>query len=717
MNFERFEPALRFLDGAPFHRSRRWRLAWAAVGIIAISFIIYAHAVVVDGLFWQDSHTLNAVASLFSLSHFWTRGSGSYRPLTLTLLWIERRGFGGYALPYHVVAALIHATNGVLLWWILRRLGVPGAWLAAALFAAHPVQVQSVAWLTQQPLLICPFFCLLSVWLYLRWLQIRPPIPKKLAGLEPPGPPPPRIRYVMSLGACVAAVLSGPLGISLPVVLLLLVWWKRGALPRSQWTQLSPFFAVAFCGLIANVFLHRSSLDPLGPAPTLSALQRVMIAGHAIGYYAIELVRLYPADLIHPRWDLSRVAANGMWIVLIVIGGLTAWLGRRLWGGAPLLVVLVFIALTLPNVVTTLSQRAPAIYVADAQQYLAFAVPMALLAAALVALTDRSSTLVPLRASRAAVGIISIGLFATFAVLQTLTFRSAETGLQAAVSRDPTNGVARAQYAMLLLDENPRSALKVLDDAGRSATVDLALLDARGHVCLALGQYDEAIRSYLLAQRLAPDHPLIPLDLAAAYDAAGTAAADQGRRVEAFDNYNDALAACQAAQQLDPNEPLADDRTGTVLFHEGRIPESLDRFDAAIFKDSACVSARVHKAEALFNAGLQGDADQLAAASAELTEALRIDPTNAEAFCAAANMQFRRKNFAAAELEYRSAIRLNPGSAEAWTDLGFAQSAQNRFGEAVQSFERALSIRADAPDALRGKRLAQVQLARGNQKS
>lgn len=716
-NAERFEPVLRLLDGAPFHRSRLWRLVVAAAGIVAITIAVYAFSVVVNGLFWQDRSTLNAVASLFTLSHLWTHPSGAYQPLTLTLLWVQRRGFGQIAMPYHCVAVLIHAANCLLLWWILRRLNVPGAWLAAALFAAHPVQVQSVAWIPQQPLLVCTFCYLLSVWLYLRWSQIKPPLPEKLAGLEPAGDPPSRVGYVMALFACIAAELSDPLGLSLPVVLLLLVWLKRGPLSRSEAIRLSPFFAVALIGFAANFLLHRSFPDPLGPAPQLSVLQRVMIGARATGFYLIDLLRLYPAGLIHPRWDLAQMTWTAVSIVLIVSLGLTAWIGRRLWGGAPLVGLLLFIVLLLPNMLVILSQPAPAIYVADPQQYLACAVPLAFVAAGLMGLAGWLSALMPLRASRAAVGIISIGLFAAFAFAQSLTYHDAESGFRAALSHDPSNTLTRAQYALLLSDQDPRHALRVLDDAGPAATADLALLDARARVYAELGRDDEAIRSYLLIQRLVPEDPAIPLRLAQAYDDAGVAAMAQGRRDDAFEYYDDALAACEAARQLGPNDPLIDDRIGAVMLHEGRIAESIVRFDAALARDPACVAARVHKAQALFDAGIQGDADQVAAASAELKEAFRIDPTNAEAFCAAATMQFRARNFAAAEIEYRSAIQLSPGSAEAWTDLGFALSAQHRFLEAIRSFERALSLRSDAPDALRGKRLAESRLAMGNPKS
>lgn len=715
VEFERFEPVLRLLDDAPFHRSRPSRLAWSAVAIFLLAILVYAHAVLVNGFFWLDQPTLNGVASLFSLQHFWLQCQGTYRPLTLTLLWLERRGFGQLQVPYHSVGLFAHAVSSVLLWLVLRRLAVRGAWLAASLFAVHPVQVQSVAWFSQQPLLICTLFYLLTVWLYLRWSRIRPPRPEKLASMEPEDSPS-KSDYVAALAACAVAMLCDPLAISLPFVLLLLLWWKRSSLSRSDLLRLTPFFFFALIAILANLFLRQNWSDPLGPAPSLGAMQRAAIAAQAIWFYAFNLLRLYPTELIHPRWDAAWGVWSAMPILLILALGIVGWAGRRLWGGWPILCLLVFIALLLPGIVTVLGRPAPVIYVADQLQYLAAAVPLALVAAGLVGLTTWLESSINPRASRAAGGGIAIGLLSAFAVLASFTFHDADTGFKAALSHNPGNAVARAQYGFQLLDEEPAKALKVLDDAGPTASADLTLLDARARICLALGRSDEAISSYLLAERLAPDCPSIPLGLAAAYDDAGKAAMAEGRRDDAFESYDNALSAYDAARRLMPKDQAILDGVGKVLLHEGRFAEAIDHFDAALALDPTNVSAHVHKAQALFSAGMQGDPDQVSLAMAELREAMRIDPTSVDAFFAAADMQFQLKNFAAAEREYRAALFYRPGSAAAWTDLGYAQSAQNRFEEAVRSFERALSLRADAPDALRGKRSAQAQLAMGNQK-
>jgi protein O-mannosyl-transferase len=757
VNFERIEPVLCLLDDRPFHRCRPSRLAWGAAGLLLLVVAVYGWAAWTGGLFWQDRATLQQVTSVFSLAHLWTHASGAYQPLSMTLLWLERRAFGRSPLPYHCISAALHAASAILLWLILRRLNVRGAWLAAALFAVLPAQVQSVAWITQQPHLVCAVWVLLAVWLYLRWMRVRPPMPAELANLEPDEPPG-RGGYVLALAAGAAAMLSGPAGMALPVILLLLLAWKRGVPSRAEWRRLTPFFGLALAGLLAAVFLHHASTDPfaiIAPAP--SALQRAGIAARAVGTYALDLLRPYPPQLIHPRWDPAWSAWNATAALLLAALGILAWAGRRRWGAGPVLSLLLFIALVLPGIVTALAQTAPAVYVAGPNAYLASAVPLALLAGGLMWVVARvsASAILSARAARVVVAIVAVALLGTFTVLQGLAYRDAGTAFKAALAHDPGNVAARAQYAMYLVNEDPDRAMKVLDEAGPAsaapAAADLTLMAARARVNLALGRTDEAIAGYLLAQRVAPEHPAVRLALAAAYDAGGARAMAEGRRDDAFENYQGALAAYDAARRLTPAEDESIlDGVGRVLLHEGRIDDSLAKFDAAIALNPAFVAAHVHKAEALFDAALQGDGrDKMDRANAEIREALRIEPGNLEAYSAAANMRLRVRNFAAAEAylrlaaqaapnavrvwrnlalaqsaqqHYQDAARsfervaaLNPESAQALTELGFAQLEQKQFNEASRSFERALALQADAPDALRGR--AQVQLAMRNHKS
>lgn len=715
VNLEQAEPVLSLLDDLPFRQPRPFSLRWGAAGLIVLAAAVYFRAVLVNAFFWQDQTLLNGVASWFGLTHVWTRAAGAYRPVALSLLWIERHGFGSAAMPYHLVGVAIHAANCVLLWWVLRRLDVRGAWLAAAMFAVLPVQVQSVTWISQQPQLVCTLFYLIAVFAYLRWSQICPP---DLEGdnVEPEDPPS-RLGYLLALLAGAGAALSDPAGLSLPFVLILLVWWKRTTVPASQRIQVAPFFGIALIVAILSIVLHHPWPELAGVAPAISLVQRIVFAGRAAGVHAINTFRLYPPELIHSPWQLGLDLWNLVLTFAVLGFGLVAWMGRRRWGAGPVVCLLVYVALLLPALIIMLGQTAPMIYVADHQQYLASAAVLAAAGAALMWVAARLEPSLTLRGARAAVGIAAIGLLAAFAVPQSVAYRDTQSAFKAALAHDPANGIVRVQYVLYLAGDQPDRAMKVLDAAAMSDSSNLMLLYARARVLLALGRCDDAISSYLLAGRLAPDHRDIRLGLAAAYDAAGAQAMADGRHEDAVQSYSSALATYELARDLTPSDPAVYDGLGRVMLHERRFTDAIEQFDAAVKVDSAFVGAHVHKSQALFQAALQGDAGKVALANAELRDALQIEPTNVEALCASASMQFQLRNLKAAEDCYRSAIQVDPDSPQTWTELGFVLSAENKLQEAVRSFERALALRSDAPDAERGKRLAQARLATENQKS
>ena len=111
------------------------------------------------------------------------------------------------------------------------------------------------------------------------------------------------ITYSIVILASIAAVLSDPVGITLPLVLALLIWWKRGTVSKVDWRSLAPFFAIALAGIAIGCFTSFSS-DDQGLTPSLSIPHRIAVAWQAISFYAIDLVRLFPRPFVYPRWHL-----------------------------------------------------------------------------------------------------------------------------------------------------------------------------------------------------------------------------------------------------------------------------------------------------------------------------------------------------------------------------------------------------------------------------
>ncbi len=231
-----------------------------------------------------------------------------YYPLTLTTFWVEHRLWGLKPLPYHAVNIALQAANAALLWMLLRRLKVPGAWLAAALWAVHPVNVETVAWVTELKNTQSGFFFLLALLAFLRFED----------GL--------RWRdYGIALVCGAAAMLSKPSTVVLPAVLLLCAWWRRGRWTWRDVLRVAPLIALAAGMSLLTVLEQRRHIQSeIALGWTLTAAQRLILAGHAVWFYAQKL--FWPIDLIfiYPRWGLQTDSV----IAWLPLAGLlaVAWL-------------------------------------------------------------------------------------------------------------------------------------------------------------------------------------------------------------------------------------------------------------------------------------------------------------------------------------------------------------------------------------------------------
>ena len=135
---------------------------------------------------------------------------GHYWPLLYTTFWIEHKLWGFAPPGYHALNLVLHFVNTALLWRLLLRMGVPGAWFAAALFAVHPLHVESVAWVISRKDLLSALFYLTAFFMWIRFVEA--PCPR---------------RYAASLLLFAAALLCKSVAITLPAALLIWQWWKE----------------------------------------------------------------------------------------------------------------------------------------------------------------------------------------------------------------------------------------------------------------------------------------------------------------------------------------------------------------------------------------------------------------------------------------------------------------------------------------------------------
>ena len=318
--------------------------------IVAVSYI----PAVQSGFIWDDDSYVTDNPTLKTtngLGRIWgdVRATPQYYPLVHTSYWIESRIWGTDApAGFHIVNIVMHAVSAVLLWLILMRLRVPGAYLAAAIFAAHPVMVESVAWITERKNVLSCMFYLGAMLCYVRFGRLDETLRQAQGG---PGPEPaPRWRWYAPLIALfVCALLSKTVTASLPAAALLLLWWKRG---RIGWRDLWPVLPLLALGVafgLLTASLEKEHVGAIGPAWDLTWLERVLIAGRAVGFYAWKLI--WPVELCfnYPRWQVDA----GQWASYLWPGGALAtvvvlWLGRSRWGRGPLVAALFFVGTLVP---------------------------------------------------------------------------------------------------------------------------------------------------------------------------------------------------------------------------------------------------------------------------------------------------------------------------------------------------------------------------------
>jgi tetratricopeptide (TPR) repeat protein len=292
--------------------------------------------------------------------------------------WIEARLWGTEHAPgFHIDNILLHALAAVLLWRALAAIDIPAPWFAAAIFAVHPVMVESVTWVTERKNVLSIVFYLLAFHAYRRSGLLDP--------IEAPDVHPGLRRnrwYFASLFFFLLALLSKTVTCSLPAAILLIIWWKRGKLSWADVKPLLPMFVIGACLSAFTGHLEHTHVGARGPDFDWSILDRCLIAGHAICFYALKLVWPHPLMFMYPRWDLHDPSGlQFLYPILVIADVIGLWIARRWIGRGPLVAVLFFIGTLTPALgfVNVYPMRYS--FVADHFQYLASIGLIALIAA------------------------------------------------------------------------------------------------------------------------------------------------------------------------------------------------------------------------------------------------------------------------------------------------------------------------------------------------
>ena len=670
-----------------------WLRALLLVSAVFLAYQTVWHA----GFIWDDDAHLTAnrcIVGPLGLKEIWTSAAANYFPLVLTNFWVQHALWGLAPLPYHLVNIGMHAGCALLLWRVLRRLGVRGAWLGAAIWALHPVQVESVTWISELKNTQSCLFFLLAIEFFLRWV-----------GAE--GFKTGRWYYALAVLGALLAILSKPSTVMLPVVLGLCWWWQTGRWRWRQTVALLPFFLLSTLASGWTVWEQQFHSGALGAEWNLSWGGRLIVAGKVVWFYLGKLLWPHPLTFVYARWQIDATHALAyLPLLAILVLGLWLWRQRHGWlrpefFAAAYFFVSLFPVLGFFNIYFTRYS-----YVSDHFQYLASIGPAALAGAGLASLATRRE----LRAALSGFLLLALGCLSW---RQGVDYVDDATLWRATLRRNPDCWLAHNNLAVLLTAGQPDTAIAHLEQALRLKPDYPEAHYNLGNALSAKDRWTDAIAHYESALRLKPDYLMAHCNLGNAllrigqvpgaiahYTAAlridptyadahynlGNACFQSGRFPEAISHYEQAL-------QLRPNFAEAHANLGNVLLQTGRTLEAIAHYRQAL-------QLKPDFAEALASLGeAHAKLGDLAAAAQCFASALRLRPGFASVHYNWGNALLQHGQPAAAISHYEAAVRLQPAFAEAHANLANALVQSGRAADAIEHYRTAIRVRPEFVDA------------------
>jgi protein O-mannosyl-transferase len=668
------------------------RRAWwrgLLFGLILAAVTIFAYRPAWNGGFVWDDDVYIANNELLTapdgLQRIWFSldSPSQYFPLVYTTFRIEHAVWGLDPTGYHWVNLLLHIGNALLVWLVLARLKVPGAWLAGAIFALHPVQVESVAWITERKNVLMSFFFLLTLLAWIAFVDGRTKRPWLFYGLA-------LILYLLALSAKTTAC-------TLPAALFLILWLQKKPISWKGIFQIIPFLVLGIAmGVLAMWWERYHQGTSRAVFTFLSPIERVLVASRAIWFYLSKLA--WPSNLtfIYPRWDIAPThLLNYAWLLAGVIVCVAIYFLRRYAGRSVEVAAGFFVATLSPVLGFIMLYTFRYTFVADHYQYLACIGPIALASAGLVNLADTSKN------SRTL--IFGAPLFVV-ALLATLTWRQAamygniETLWRTTLSRNPSCWMAHNNLGIVLFEKGQ------LDDAIAHYETTLQMQpnfwDADynlGTALLGKGQVDEAIVYCDKAVRMQPNDPDAQVALANALL--------QKRRID------DAIVHYQKAVAIRPDYFLARYGLGHALLERGKLDAAIEHSRAALLIQPNNADCHTVLAIALDEKGQSGEAIK------HYEKALQISPQSVSAlnnlaWLLATGSNGSLRNGARAIQLAKQADQLSGGTnALVLRTLAAAYAEAGQFGKAIESARTAMELgRSQGDDSLATELQQQIAL-------
>jgi len=525
--------------------STRGRALIFAVVLAGVTILAYRPAWHGGFLWDDDAYIINN--ELLTAPDGWQRiwlsldSPSQYFPFTYSAFRIEHALWGLNTTGYHWVNLLLHVGNALLVWAVLARLKVPGSWLAAAIFALHPVQVESVAWITERKNVLMGFFFLLTL---LAWIVF---VDKRTQR--------PRVFYCLALIFYVLALSAKATACTLPAALFLILWLQERPVTIRRLMQIVPFVVLGVgMGLLAVWWEHYHQGTNRAVFTFLSPIERILVASRAVWFYLSKI--FWPSNLtfIYPRWNISAAhVVDHIWLLAGVGACVSIYFLRRYVGRSVEVGAAFFVTTLSPVLGFIMLFTFRYTFVADHYQYLACIGPIALASAGMVSLSDKFAHYRAVIVSAALLVVASLG---TLTWRQAATYSDIETLWRTTLARNPECWMAHTNLGLVLFQK---------------------------------GQIDDAIAHYRSALQMQPDWWDAEYNL-------GTALLAKGQ-------VDEAILHCEKAVSMRPTDPDAQVSLGNLLLQKGRIDDAIAHFQKAITVRPDHFLARYGLGQALLEKG------------------------------------------------------------------------------------------------------------------
>ena len=525
--------------------SSRGRVLIFAVVLTAVTILAYRPAWH-GGFLWDDDDYI-IKNELLTAPDGWQRiwfsldSPSQYFPFTYSTFRIEHALWGLNTTGYHWVNLLLHVGSALLVWAVLARLRVPGAWLAAAIFALHPVQVESVAWITERKNVLMGFFFLLTLLAWIVFVDER----TRRSWLF----------YCLALVCYVLALSAKATACTLPAALFLILWLQKKPITMRRVIQILPFVVLGIgMGLLAVWWERYHQGTNRGLFTFLSPIERILVASRAVWFYLSKI--FWPSNLtfIYPRWNISPAnLIDYIWLVAGIAACVAIYFTRRYFGRSVEVAAAFFVATLTPVLGFVMLFTFRYTFVADHYQYLASIGPIALASAGIVNLSDKFAQYRGVIVSVALVVVASLG---TLTWRQAATYTDIETLWRTTLARNPECWMAQTNLGFVLIQK---------------------------------GKLDDGIAHYRSALQMQPNSWDAEYNL-------GTALVRKGQ-------VDEAIRHCERAVGMRPTDPDAQVSLGDALLRKGRIDDAIDHYQKAMMASPDHFLSRYGLCQALLEKG------------------------------------------------------------------------------------------------------------------